>query len=606
MNAWIARDIRRTLPPYVEREGDVVYNAPYRATCADLDIVVLSASPSKLQGLIDEQLKDCVGGKESLVGSQVGLEFFSREPWVLFIYAGLQSLSSADQLDEAKGNLGAFELSVWVPIIKRQSVANSVLEEPVWYLPLVYTAPTASAVTGREVYGYPKVPAYLEVEDGVPIYVNVQNGIPGGKAPDGTSSPTRRHRSSHVFSIEDESARFLPVPLDRNDHPLLGAVLERCLANLPAVFRKQIGWTSKARGSEEVNAHYTALIESRVPLVWLQSLDALEMSPTVHVAKGHAAATRVADALGLDTGKPEFRIAARGCTLDIQGGREIWVASGPAPRIEPLDAPGNALLRAGGDGIESLDRFQATAEVYVVSARPRAVAALLSRHFPPSVGEERPQAFMDPGATILLTFLRSQQADSVKLYEFSVWVPVVYKGEPAWYIPYMFRSPGAAVVHAREWNGHPCQEAFITFDDRSPSRGVALSGPTFTGRGAPRWSRSSRLNVDPFDPETAPTKDEIDVARSLAKLVVEEKQRIVSLLQVRHVADTQRACVQRVAAFERTTENAGPASAPKTATLVIPPHLKLAQLFDLDGPKQSVLGFEFKHVEISTHVPSEE
>src|SRR4051794_36063748 len=194
------KDIRRSLPEYRGREGDVVYNAPYRATRADLNAFALYADTTALQRLIDKELNECVAGP-ALVGSQRGLRFACVEPWLVLIYAAFRSFASTDEIDRREGSDQAFELSIWVPIIKEQVVSGIVTSGPAWFLPLVYTSPTASVATGREVYGYPKVPAFLELPDegGPPIAVQLREELE-------RDSRVQKQKAARLFSVPKEES----------------------------------------------------------------------------------------------------------------------------------------------------------------------------------------------------------------------------------------------------------------------------------------------------------------------------------------------------------------------------------------------------------------
>ncbi|MEY4581597.1 MAG: hypothetical protein RL701_6300 [Pseudomonadota bacterium] len=596
MDEWKTTDIRRTMPRYVEREGDMVYNAPYRVTEADLNVVVLSADIAELQTLVDLQLNALVKTKTALLGSQRGLHFDCRESWIALIYAALRSVSSVAGTDRDQGHLGAFELSIWVPIVKRHEINGSVFEEHAWFLPLVYTAPTASVVTGREIYGYPKVPAYLALPEGgdVPVAVQTRESFEGDAI-----------KTERFFAASPPNMFGRPAPVTPREHPLLGSVVQRYLANLPLIFRKQAGLLrSKNEQGEPLSAQYSSLIESRVPMAWLGSFDAVESGQLDVGGDPDGRGADVARALGIANCQPQFQVALRNCTLDIQQGREIWVAAERAPYIAQLPAPGNSLInRPAGSEPNALDLVKGVAEVYFARARPHAIAALLARHFPATLREPRP-IVGSLSDSVALLFLRAEGTASVRLYEFGVWIPVLECAadgttREAWYAPYLFRSPGASVVHARECYGHPCQEAFIDFADEQQRRVVSLRRPIWRGAGGPEWIRQEGIVFEETDSGGA---DIYDAEKMLTRLTSGE-QRIVALMQVRHSANTERACLQQIIGYDRHVSGTVTKHEPLVRKVTLAPHLQLEKLLDLDGPNGNVAGYRLQDLIVESTPP---
>jgi hypothetical protein len=569
------------MPAYRDRDGDVVYNAPYRATYADLNAFVFSADTACLQKLIDSQLNTCVRAN-ALPGSQQGLSFACPEPWVVFIYATFRALGSADEVDRRRGFVGAFELSIWLPITKRQNVAGTVTTESAWYLPLVYTAPTASVVTGREVYGYPKVPAFLALPPGggPPIGVRVLDPTAPFRAHDDQSGT----RDDSLFRINNDA-----LPIDPDAECDYQAVLRRYLANVPLIFLKQVGLLEEKHGAR---AGYSALLEGRVPITRLQHI---EVMPEVGTLRHDPSTAPVVAALGLRQARPLFGVAVRGCTVDVQHGREIWVAEGNAAYVPPLKAPGNDLLRAPEPASPNVDTVEGTGEVYFAPARPRAIAALLEHDFPDRVEGTRPTPDKSRNE-VLLTFVRASSGADVKLYEFAVWVPVMHEDVRAWYVPYMFRSPGAAVVQAREWNGHPCQEGFIVFDGTPDGeRIVNVRQPVPEKALGVEWVKQSGIVLKV--PKSPPNYDAFGPEPSENDLLAGGEQHIVALFQVRHVADTSRACVQRVV-HSRRRISAKKAGEPLYREVVVTAPGRLGRLLDLDGRQNCVRGWRLDELRI--------
>jgi hypothetical protein len=182
----------------------------------------------------------------------------------------------------------------------------------------------------------------------------------------------------------------------------------------------------------------------------------------------------------------------------------------------------------------------------------------------------------------------------VQLYEFGVWVPVLHEKRRAWYVPYMFRAPGAAVIHAREWFGHPCQEGYLEFNDASPLRAVKMRRPLAKGRGMLEWERRDGIV---FSDAKAAGEDYVGSPKDLA--ADGETQRVVGLLQSRHVANTTRACLQQIVTSERAlTAEIGPEPLFRKASLSA--HLRLGRLLDLRNNTQVVRGYRLNEMTVDS------
>ena len=508
------------------------------------------------------------------------------------------------------GRAQAFELSISVPIQKEQLVSGIVTSEPAWFLPLVYTSPTASVATGREVFGYPKIPAYLEIPDegGAPIAVQLREEFEDQNA--------RKKKPSRLFTVpKQQTPARSGWNIDLNRNPQLAAIINRYLANHPIVFRKQVGMLEKAEVGGLV-AGYTALIESRVPITRISSLNPLDTTDAFTSNIG-GLDQELAERLGLKHLVPQLGIALHDCRLDIQHGREIWVASEHRKFIKPLPAPGNSLIWAphpftvqgrraiAKDSRQAVrdapdtgaDTVEGVAEAYFGRTRRFAIQSLLDRHFPDNL-PRRPTADPNPERDfVMFLFVRANEGAEVHLYELSVWVPVVHQGVAAWYSPYVFRSPGSAVIQARQRFGHPCQEGFIEFDDSSSARTVFVRIPTSRGRRGVDWLRRDGIKFEAS--QDAPDSAHFSEKVARQALAPKIEQNVVGLLQFRHAADTTRACMQEIVRSRRmmTADDPRPIGDWK-ATL--PGELRFGRLLDLNGNSQMVQGYRFDKVTIET------
>jgi hypothetical protein len=495
--------------------------------------------------------------------------------------------------DAGQGFLTSFELSIWVPIVKQQTITRAEITESAWFVPLIYTAPTVSVVTGREVYGYPKVPAFFQLSgEGLPIAIQSRYTLGGAALPLGGAD----HFCAPSSSPDRQTNSRL------SDEPLLAQAVTRYLANHAVVFRKQVGLREDA--GHPPLARYNALVEARLPLTRIRDLCWSTCStPFTNIPEV------VSRELGLVPSCPPFQVSIRDATLDSQHGREIWVSKGSLPLVQAVPAfpeepkPGVGTFDIRGAAPSPFDfsparaapgLLRGTGEAYFVDVRPSAIAALLKRDFP------RHEAWKITADTtrdfVMLLLLRAAEDAKVRLYEFGIWVPIEHDGQQAWYVPYMFRSPGAAVVHAREWFGHPCQEAFITFEATTPERSVRFRQPIAHPAPRVQWTPSDGVELELFEG----ARPALSQRRSW---LPQGQVRVVGLRQVRHAADTTRACVQELitSAIDFQAKIQDP---PILRRVHLSEHLRLGHLLDLDGEHSIAVGWGLEQLQMNTTVAS--
>lgn len=560
-------DLRRALPSYVERACDVVYAPPFRIGCAELDVFALPADPRALQQLLDRELNAPVKAN-AVLGSQRGLRFTCRTSWVVFIYAAMSRMSSAHARDRTKGTLPSYELSLWVPVEKQREIGGTVVAERVWYLPYVVTDPVVAAITGREVYGFPKVPARLQKSE--------LGGPPIAVAPDQRDARKTKERAG-LFERQAERSADAGTPPE-----LWGDIVARYMANLPVVFRKQggpaVGEPTGAAGKTQLFSDYTALIEARVPITWLRGAHGSD----AYFDFGRSQAeVRLAADLGLPARVRAPSLRLDGCTLELQRGQEIWLARDPIGWRPAAATVGGHTATTLGTQTRGIDIERGTAEVYLGQARAGAIARVLEAHFPVRLAG-RPT--IDPARDFVLFLFawecaRPGREPETQFQEFSIWLPVRHEEESAWYLSHMFRSPGATVVEAREVFGHPCQAGtFVSPTEVGDSHRVTALCPTQTRAGALEWAPGDGVVLSTtVRPATRRT--------NAAKLLTENfgvsarAQRLVSLMQVRHAADGLKACTQSVQTSYRTLR--GPIDGePLYRCVAAAPHLEVHDLLE--------------------------
>jgi hypothetical protein len=528
---------------------------------------------------LDAPLRTAPGCK---LGSVQGLRYEADGDWLAMIFALMRSLSSDDPVDVERGSLAAYELSVWLPVAKlvEGPDGNGLAREPAWHLPFVLTAPVASVMTGREVYGYPKWPAFIDLPEEVGAR-RYRASYRRGFAPEVGASAVGGGR--RLRPLEDGA-----VELDQGDAPRLGpagarprsaggagdggtgagdadavvgAFLRRMVDNAPLVFLKQFPGIDGPEGPP----CYQAIVEARVPITGAQGF----RRPAVHPPLRLDLPEGVADDLGMvEAQTPVAHLELERVSFEVQRGDERWVAAArPGEpcrpvrrRLEPAPVP---------------DDVVADVRFFVVPADAARLAALVRTDlrrplaFPPATpidGTAPPQVHGGPGWVGLAFVHRHPRAGgaeerTVRGWELVVCVPVWAEAaggaEPAWYVPLAVASPGASVLYAREALGLPYQEGFLVVPEQpTGAHTAALSTPIATsppgsGRMTVEWRKEVVLEVDagaggptaagtgPDDAALPPVgADDVAPWLDLAGPVV------FSLKQFRHVAATDRACYQ--------------------------------------------------------------
>src|SRR5262245_28670626 len=79
------------------------------------------------------------------------LDYRCAHPNVIVSFAKIARLSSGNSVDQRRGYMTEREVAIWC-LIADVTVQDRLL----WYLPYVFTDSGQTAISGREVYGYPK------------------------------------------------------------------------------------------------------------------------------------------------------------------------------------------------------------------------------------------------------------------------------------------------------------------------------------------------------------------------------------------------------------------------------------------------------------------
>ncbi len=136
------------LPPYVEHRFDPVYRPPFHAGESKLLMALVEADSRVTSALVDEAITKPSGGQ---------FRYRAMANWVLLMFADLKEMGSVHEVDAFRGQVTEHELSLWIPLL---DAAN----RPAWYMPYVFNSEVSAVITGREVYGYPKIHTPIEVD----------------------------------------------------------------------------------------------------------------------------------------------------------------------------------------------------------------------------------------------------------------------------------------------------------------------------------------------------------------------------------------------------------------------------------------------------------
>lgn len=139
-----------SLPDYLERDGDWVWQPPGRLTQVTMHLFVLNAATQALQALCDEVVDGPTGGAFQATPVPPGL--------VLLTCAYIGKGWSDDPVDHRKGWMTECDVGFFVPVSLRGPRGQGVVN----LLPYLYVDNFAAVVIGREIFGFPKVLGAME------------------------------------------------------------------------------------------------------------------------------------------------------------------------------------------------------------------------------------------------------------------------------------------------------------------------------------------------------------------------------------------------------------------------------------------------------------
>lgn len=142
-----------SLPDYVERDGDWVWQPPGHLTQVTMHLFVLRAGMRELEGLCEEFVTRPTGGVFRAQPVPPGL--------VLLTCADIRKGWSGDPRDRSKGWMTERDVGFFVPVLLSGPTGGGVVN----LLPYLYVDNFAAVVIGREIFGFPKVLGEMEFSE---------------------------------------------------------------------------------------------------------------------------------------------------------------------------------------------------------------------------------------------------------------------------------------------------------------------------------------------------------------------------------------------------------------------------------------------------------
>jgi hypothetical protein len=162
--SWLGTPAKKPsqLPPYISARGhgEVSFAAPLRITNVTAYGFALKARRSKLQAFIDQQLNAAVPGGE-LRYSAVDVPCDGDTTFMFHCYNDARHCTPEP---EVIGHMPDREAAFLIPVWQHRK--GSVLPELKVWIPYLFIDVSEGLVTGREVWGYPKSYARIELPAG--------------------------------------------------------------------------------------------------------------------------------------------------------------------------------------------------------------------------------------------------------------------------------------------------------------------------------------------------------------------------------------------------------------------------------------------------------
>ncbi|MEL6574739.1 MAG: hypothetical protein AAFU72_03565 [Pseudomonadota bacterium] len=136
-------------PFYVDRGGEQVYRAPFRAENVDFWGFLLKADKAKMQASICDL---CLNGPSNSPG-----RFQIAMPYALVVFNNMTALTSIDPPFNIRGVFPEKEHAIWTLV--EDTVANRLY----WFQPYIFVDNAYALSMGREIYGFPKALGFFDL-----------------------------------------------------------------------------------------------------------------------------------------------------------------------------------------------------------------------------------------------------------------------------------------------------------------------------------------------------------------------------------------------------------------------------------------------------------
>jgi hypothetical protein len=139
---------------YVERDGDWVWRAPGNLEQVHMIVLALRANTAKIQALCDTFINVPSGR------AVTAAPLFPKVPFVLLVCANIRHGYSAHPSDIAKGYMTERDVGIFVPISFTDAAGAT---STAMLLPYLFVDNMPAVVIGREIFGFPKILANIEI-----------------------------------------------------------------------------------------------------------------------------------------------------------------------------------------------------------------------------------------------------------------------------------------------------------------------------------------------------------------------------------------------------------------------------------------------------------
>lgn len=131
--------------PYVERDDEIVYRAPYLQKDVFLSSFIVGSPRDKQQAILDQQLNNLTGGTP--------YRYRAVLDNVALVLADIGQVRSLDPRDSQRGWVAEVDVCWWILAAAEK---DGKVDHLVWFIPYIWVDNPYTMATGRETFGFPK------------------------------------------------------------------------------------------------------------------------------------------------------------------------------------------------------------------------------------------------------------------------------------------------------------------------------------------------------------------------------------------------------------------------------------------------------------------